>query len=217
MSPASASKSLSGEPTRLPTRPNGWPVRRTPRWFLAAAAAFLAVAVAVALVHRPSQAERASDLRGFLSYVTTEIQSCAGGVGESLTALHEVQAEHYGNGADIRDGISVAQQGAANCEPANNEQLDDLENYQVPESLDSFGLAASVSDLIAWAAPDAEQVQSDVAAVLAATSPQARSAAQVALGQAVRKLDAERTVIDHILDKPIRTLAVHAAPPRLPG
>ena len=107
-------------------------MRRMPRWVLAALAAFLVAAVAVALVHKPSQAERATDMRGFLQYVNSDIESCAAGVGESLTALREVQAEHFGNSADVSDGISVAQQGAANCAPANNEQIDDLENYQVP-------------------------------------------------------------------------------------
>src|SRR4029077_4240548 len=104
----------------------------------------LAIAVAVALVHKPTQGEMASDLRGFLTAVTTDIESCAGGVGESLTALHEVQSGAR-SAADVSDGISVAQQGAANCAPANNEQIDDLENYQVPESLFSFQLKGVVT------------------------------------------------------------------------
>ncbi len=211
------SSTISNEPPRVTTRPSGWPVRRMPRWALAAVAAFLVAAVAVALVHRPSQAERASDLRGFLQYVNSDIESCAAGVGESLTALREVQAQHYGNAADVTDGVSVAQQGAANCAPANNEQIDDLENYQVPESLDGFGLVASVTGLVAWAAPDAEQVQTDVAQVLAATSPAARTRDQAALAQAVRKLDAQRAVVDRTLTKAIKALSPHSSPPRLPG
>jgi hypothetical protein len=211
------SSTISNEPPRVSTRPGGWPVRRTPRWFLAAAAAFLVVAVAVALVHKPSQAERASDMRGFLQEVTSDIESCAAGVGESLTALHDVQAQHFGNAANVSDGISVAQQGAANCEPANNEQIDDLENYQVPESLDGYQLVGAVSNLVAWAVPHAAQVQSDVAAVLAAKSPQARSQNEAALNRAVHTLDAERTAVDRPITTAIRALALHAAPPRLPG
>ena len=42
----------------------------------------LAVGVAVALVHKPSTAERASDMRGFLHDVTYNIESCAAGVRE---------------------------------------------------------------------------------------------------------------------------------------
>ncbi len=192
-------------------------MRRMPRWVLAALAAFLVAAVAVALVHKPSQAERATDMRGFLQYVNSDIESCAAGVGESLTALREVQAEHFGNSADVSDGISVAQQGAANCAPANNEQIDDLENYQVPQSLDSYGLVASVNGLVAWAAPNAEQVQTDVANVLAATTSRARSQDLAALNLAVGKLDAQRAVVDRTLTKAITALHVRATPPRLPG
>ncbi|HUA42911.1 MAG TPA: hypothetical protein VMA32_15150 [Streptosporangiaceae bacterium] len=204
-------------PPRVTARPNGWPVRRMPRWTLAAVAAFLAAAVAVALVHKPTAAERASDMRGFLQQVTSDIESCAAGVGESLTALHAVQAEHYSNSSDISAGISVAQQGAANCAPANNEQIDDLENYQVPESLDSFGLVGAVSALVAWAAPNAEQVQADVARLLAASTPQARSQDEAALNDALRKLNAKRALVDHPVNGAIKTLALRSSPPRLPG
>ncbi len=188
-----------------------------PRWVVAAIAGFLVVGVAVALVHKPSRVERASDLRGFLQEVNSDIESCAAGVGESLTALHEVQAERYARATDVSDGISVAQQGAANCAPANNEQIDDLESYQVPESLDSFGLAGSVTSLVAWAAPDAEQVQTDVAQLLAASTPAARTRAQAALSAALRVLDQQRARADRPMTAAITALGVHAAPPRLPG
>lgn len=188
-----------------------------PRWLFGVAAVLVAFGVAVALAHKPTTAERASDLRGFLQEVTADIESCAGGVGESLTALHEVQAADYGNAADVADGISVAQQGAANCAPANNEEIDDLENYQVPESLDSYHLIGVVTGLIAWAAPDAENVQTDVAAVLAARTPAARAHAQAVLGRALTKLDNQRSAIDTVLKAAIKSLGVRAAPPALPG
>jgi hypothetical protein len=202
---------------RVNARPNGWPVHRMPRWTVLAIVLFLAAAVAVGLVHRPTTGERASDMRGFLTEVNSDIESCAAGVGESLTALHEVQAEHFGNSSNISAGISVAQQGAANCEPANNEQIDDLENYQVPESLDSFGLVNAVTALVAWAVPNAEQVQSDVAQVLSATTLQARSQDQTALSTALRKLDAERALVERPVNSAIKTLALRSAGPRLPG
>jgi hypothetical protein len=182
-----------------------------------AGAGLLLIAAAVALVHKPSRGERATDLRGFLTEMTTDIQSCAGGVDESLTALRIVQAEHFGNPTDVSQGISVAQQGAQNCSPANNELIDNLEGYQVPESLASFRLASAVSGLVAWAAPDAEQVQNDVAVLLAARTAQARAQAAATLGKAVTKLDAERAAVDKVIAKAINSLAVHASPPRLPG
>jgi hypothetical protein len=197
--------------------PSGWPVRRTPRWLLLAGAALVLVAVAVSLVHKPSQAERASDMRGFLTEVTSDIQSCAGGVGESLTALRQLESGQAGGNADVSDGISVAQQGAANCSPADNEEIDNLENYQVPESLASFGLSGAVTGLVTWAAPDAQRVQNDVAAVLGATTPPAKAGAQAALTRDLAALDAQRARIDGPIDTAIRTLAMHASPPRLPG
>jgi hypothetical protein len=198
-------------------RATGWPVRRTPRWVFLAGAGLLVVAVAVALVHKPSRAERASDMRGLLQEVSADIESCAGGVGESLTAMRLAQAENPRRSADVSDAINIAQQASANCSPANNELIDDLENYQVPESLDSFGLKAAVTSLVAWAAPNAEQVGTDVAGVLSATSTQGRGAAQAALRHALAALDAERSKVDGPMNTAIRALAMHASPPRLPG
>jgi hypothetical protein len=203
--------------TMRPVRASGWPQRRIPRWAYLAAAVLLVISVAVGLAHKPSQAERASDLRGFLQVVTSDIESCAAGVGESLQALHLVQSGADDSAGDVSDGISVAQQGAANCAPANNEQIDDLENYQVSESLYSFRLAGVVTGLVNWAAPDAVRVQTDVANVLSAGAAPARSRAQAALTVALAALDRQRAAVDSVLDHAIRSLAVHESGPRLPG
>lgn len=188
-----------------------------PRSVVLAIAGFLVVAVAVAIVHKPSRGERASDMTGVLKEMTADIQSCTGGVSESLTALRQVQAEHPRSPSDVSDAISIAQQGAANCSPANNELIDDLENYQVPESLYSFGLKSAITNLIAWAAPNAEQVQTDIANVLSAKTPQATSTAEAALTRDLAALDAERSKVDAPIVKAIRALDMHASPPRLPG
>jgi hypothetical protein len=201
----------------VPLQSSAWPRRRLPRWTYLAAAGLVIVAVAVGLVHRPSAGERASDLRGYLQQVTTDIQSCAGGVGESLTALHQVQSGTASTPADVSDGISVAQQGAANCSPANNELIDDLENYQAPESLYSFRLASAVTALVDWAAPDAERVQTDVAGVLSAQTTAARGQAQARLTTDLAALDQKRAQIDAIINKARTSLAVRDPGPRLPG
>jgi hypothetical protein len=172
------------------------------------------MAVAVGLVHRPSRAERAADLRGFLQVMNADIESCAGGVGESLTALRLIDA---GRSHDATDAVTIAGTGASNCSPANNELIDDLEGYEVPESLASFHLKNAVTGLVSWAAPDAEQVQADVADVLAARGTQAEDAARAALTAALRKLDAQRSAADSLINNAITSLAVAAAPPRLPG
>ena len=209
--------SVTQQPPRNRALPSGWPVRRTPRWVLLAGVLLVVVAVAVALVHKPSQAERATDMRGFLQDVTTDIDSCAGGVGESLAALRLVESGQASTSTDVSDGISVAQQGAANCEPATNEQIDDLENYQAPESLDGFGLVAAVTSLVDWVAPDAADVQTDVAGVLAASTPLARSQAQAALNLAIARLNAKRAAVNGPIEKAIRSLGLQAAPLSLPG
>jgi hypothetical protein len=192
----------------------GRPSPRIPRWAYLAGLVLLAAGVAVGLVHVPSRSERAADLMGVLQTMNADIESCAGGVGESLTALREIRA---GASRDVTDAVTVAGTGASNCSPANNELIDDLEGYEVPESLARFHLQAAVTGLISWAAPDAEQVQSDVAAVLTARGPQSRAAAQQALAAGLRRLDAQRAAAEKPIRTAIAALAVRAAPPRLPG
>jgi hypothetical protein len=201
------------DPPYVPIRHTGWATHRTPRWVLLALAVVLVGAVLVALVHKPSQSERASDLRGFVSDVNYDIESCAAGVGESLTAMREAG----NNAAEIQDTVSIANQGADNCEPANNEQIDDLEQYQVTESLASFHLASVVTGLVNWAAPDAVDVQTDVAALMAAPNPQAKAKDMAALQQALRKLNAQRAAVDATIQAASRSLSAHASPPSLPG
>ncbi len=203
------------DPPYVPIRHTGWATRRTPRWVLLGAVVMLVGAVLVALAHRPSQGERASDLQGFVGDMKYDIQSCAGGVGESLTALQQIES---GASHDTATAIYIANTGASNCSPANNEQLDDLDSYQVTESLASFRLARVVTGLVNWAAPDAENVQTDVAKVLAAPPhSQAKASATTALQQALRKLDAQRSSVDAIMDSAIRSVSAHATPPSLPG
>jgi hypothetical protein len=202
----------------VPIRHTGWATRSTPRWVLLVIAVLVAGTVLVSLVHKPSQAQRASDLRGFLSDMNTDIESCAAGVGESLSALHQLGPPGT-SASEVQDTISIATYGASNCEPANNEQIDDLEQeqYQVAESLASFHLGGVVTGLVNWAAPDAVNVQTDVATVLTASSPAAKAKDMAALQQALRKPNAQRADVDATMESAIRSLSAHAAPPSLPG
>jgi hypothetical protein len=61
-----------------------------------AGALVLAGGVLTGLAHHPTRSQRAADVNTFLTEMTTDIQSCAGGVRESLTALHAIEsgAEH---------------------------------------------------------------------------------------------------------------------------
>ncbi len=165
-------------------------------------------------MHRPSQAERASDLRGFLRDMNTAIESCAGGVSESLTAMQGIES---GASDDVADAAKVATDGATNCTMAYSMQIDDLTSYQVTESLASFQLAAVVRGLVNWADPDAVNVQTDIANVINARTPPARSQATVTLHSALRVLDAQRAAVDTVVEHAITSLSAHTAPPKLPG
>jgi len=202
------------DPPYVPIRQTRWATRRTPWWVLAAVAVVLAGTVLVALVHRPSPTERAADFRGFLGDMEYDIGSCAGGVPQSLTALREIES---GTSHDTTTAVYIATTGASNCSPANNELLDDLDSYQVTESLASFGLGRVVSGLVAWAAPDAINVQTDVARILTAPSAQAKAADTTTLRQALRTLDAQRSAVDKIMESANRSLSAHGTLPNLPG
>jgi hypothetical protein len=200
-------------PPYVPLRRGGWPARRMPRWALAAGLVLLAAAVLIGIAVHPSRSQRATDLNGFLADMKTDIQSCAGGVGESLTVLHAIEA---GTSRDRTTAIGVATYGAANCSPANNIQLDDLVGYQVHESLAAYRLDRAVNGLLIWAFPDAQRVQDDVAAILRARGA-ARAAPSAALRRDLRALDAQRGYVDRIMMAAVRATGATGRPPPLPG
>jgi hypothetical protein len=201
------------DPPYVPIRRTSWPARRTPRWWFAAGAAIVAAAVLVGIAVHPSKAQRAADLNGFLADVKTDIQSCAGGVRESLSALHAIEA---GTEHDVGTAIHIATYGSGNCSPANNMLLEDLVGYQVHESLSEFRLNRVVYGLVDWATPDAVRVQADVAAVLRAQGA-ARTTASTKLQQDLRVLDDQRAYLDRIMMAAIRATGASGRPPPLPG
>jgi hypothetical protein len=200
--------------TGIPTRRSGWPVLRTPRWMLAGAVVLVAGLTLAAIPHHPSSSQRATDLRGVVQEMTTDIESCAGGVSESLAALRAIQA---GTSHDVKTAVNIAATGVQNCSPANSMPMDDLVQYQPPESLASFHLEQTVNDLVTWGFPDAQRVQADVAMLLTASTPPAVQAATTALQHDQRVLDAERTTIDGMINTASKSLSASVAPPSLPS
>ena len=204
---------LKTDPPSVPLRHGGWPVHRMPRWLLAAGLLVLVGAVLVGLAIHPTRSQRATDMNGFLHDMTTDIQSCAGGVGESLTALRAIDS---GTEHDLATAIHIATYGASNCSPANNELLDDLTQYQVSESLARFHLPRAVDGLVTWAFPDAQRVQNDVA-----TELKAHGAARVAAGQKLqrdlRARDAQRAYVDKSMMNAVTSTRASGDLPPLPG
>lgn len=201
------------DPPYVPIRRTAWPVRRTPRWWFAAGLAIVVAGVLVGIAVHPSKAQRATDMNGFLTDMKTDIQSCAGGVRDSLTAMRAIEA---GTSHDVGTAIGIATHGSANCSPANNMLLDDLVGYQVQESLSSFRLDRVVYGLVDWATPDALRVQADVAAVLRAQGA-ARTTATTKLNSDLKVLDAQRAYLDKIMMAAITATGASGRPPPLPG
>jgi hypothetical protein len=79
---------------------------------LAGAVVLVAGLALAAIPRHPSTSQRATDLRGVVQEMNTDIESCAGGVSESLTALHAIQA---GTSHDVKTAVSIAATGVQNC------------------------------------------------------------------------------------------------------
>lgn len=212
-----------GTPTRtdppyVPIRTSRWAVhQKTPRWMWLVGALILVGAVLVGLVHKPTQDELATDMKGVLAAMRTGTQSCAGGVEESLTALRGIGT---GAGAASRasDTVKIANTGAANCEPANSEPIADFSQYQVTESLAAFHLSRAVDDLVTWCFPYAMRVQYDVAGEAGAHQAATRQRYAAALKRDRADLNAERAKINKILLNAIHSTGVSASLlPHLPG
>ena len=198
----------------IASRPSGWPVLRTPKWMLAAGVVLVAGLTLAAIPHRPSPAQRAADLRGMVHDLNTDIESCAGGVSDSITALRAIQS---GASNDVKTAVKIANLAAANCSPANSMQMEDLVQYQAPGSLASFHVQTAVNDLVTWGFPLAQRVQTDVATLVTAKAPDAVKRASAQLRKDQLALDAQRARIDQLIDAASTSLAAHVAPPSLPS
>jgi hypothetical protein len=199
---------------RMSSRPSGWPVLRTPKWMLAAGVVLVAGLTLAAIPHRPSIGQRAADLRGMVNDLNTDVESCAGGVNDSLTAMRAIQS---GASNDVTTAVKIANLAAANCSPANSMPMEDLVQYQAPESLASFHLQAAVDDLVTWGFPLAQRVQIDVATVVTAKTPAAVQRASAQLHRDQQALDAQRATIDRLFTVASTSLSAHVSPPSLPS
>jgi hypothetical protein len=196
------------------TERSGWPVLRTPRWMLAGAAVLVAGLVLAAIPHHPSTGQRVADLRGFVADVNTDIESCAGGVTDSMTALRAIQS---GTSTDVGTAVKIANTAADNCAPGNSMPMEDLVQYQVHESLASFHLQDTVDALVTWGFPLAQRVVTDAGTLAAATTPAAKASGAAKLAADQRALDAQRAKIYRAIAAASDALGAQVAPPPLPG
>jgi hypothetical protein len=201
------------QPPFVPLRHTGWASRRTPLWVFAAVIVLAAGGVLVSLSHKPSQAQRASDLTGYFKDVNAGIESCAGGVRDAMAAFDKVEA---GDTAHYSNALSILTYNAQNCSPANNEPLQDFTGYQVTESLAQFPLDEADNDVVTWAFPDALNVQQDMLAVLQASTPAARAKAKTTLSTDLATMDAQRAAIYAIWRDAERSVGATAPLPYLP-
>ena len=199
-------------PPYVPIKHSGWPVRRTPIWVLIALVLLVGAGVLVSLSHKPSHAQQAADLNGYLKDMNAAVESCAGGVRESQQALSAIES---GATASLPTAVRLVNYNANNCSPANNESLADLTQYQVTESLASFNLENCANDIVTWSF-DAIPVQTEMGSVMTASSASARAAANAALARDRHKLDAERATIYSILRSAEHALSDQTPLPSLP-
>ncbi len=201
------------QPPFVPLRHKGWASRRTPLWVFAALIVLAGAGVLVSLSVKPSQSQRAADLTGYFGDVNAGIESCAGGMRDSTTAFDKVAA---GDTAEYSAAVGILAYNAQNCSPANNQPLQDFTSYQVTESLAQFPLDEADNDVVTWAFPDAMNAQQDMLAVLKASTPAARAAAQATLGKALATMNAQRAAIYTIWRDAKASVGATASLPYLP-
>jgi hypothetical protein len=95
--------------------------------------------------------------------------------------------------------------------------MEDLVQYQAPESLASFHLQDAVDDLVTWGFPLAQRVGGDVATLVAARTQAAVARASGQLRRDQQALDAQRARIDRLIGTASTSLSAHVAPPPLPS
>jgi hypothetical protein len=201
------------EPPFVPLRHSGWATRRTPLWVFAAIIVLIAGGIVVSLSHKPSTSQRVSDLTGYFNDVNTGIESCAGGVRDSMTAYRNVL---NGDKANLSAAVGILAYNAQNCLAVNNEPLSDFASYQVTESLAQFPLDTADNDVLTWAFPDALNAQQDMLAVLQARTPAARAKDEATLNTALAVMNKQRSAIYAIWRNAEKSVGTTTALPYLP-
>jgi hypothetical protein len=140
------------------------------RYLLLGVAAVVIASVAVDVGHHATTGDRASDLRGFVNQVKSDLASCNASVRDSFAAYTEVV---NGRPDERKAAEGIVSGDEPNCTPVANSDLYDLATLEAPGTLRSFGVQTATANLTSWAFPDAAAAISDLDQLLAHPGDQA--------------------------------------------
>jgi hypothetical protein len=146
---------------------------RRGHYVLLGVAAVVLASVATDIGHRASTSDRASDLRGLVNEVKSDLASCNASVRDSFSAYSEVVR---GRPDERSAAEGIVNGDEPNCTPVANSDLYDLATLETPGTLRSFGVQAATVNLSSWAFPDAAATISDLGQLL--THPDDQAAGQ---------------------------------------
>ena len=187
---------------------------RTPKWMLAAGVVLVAGLALAAIPHRPSTAQRAADLRGMVHDLTTDIESCAGGVSDSITALRAIQS---GASNDVKTAVKIANRPRRTARPPTACRWRTWSSTRRPGRWHPSMSRPPSTTSSTWGFPLAQRVQTDVATLVTAKAPDAVARASAQLRKDQLALDAQRARIDQLINAASTSLSAHVAPPSLPS
>ena len=136
-----------------------------PRRYWVAGAVLLVALVSVLtdLSSHSSPSQEAQDLQTFHGQVATDLESCNASVGDAFAAYTAVE---HGQSSERSTAIRLAQGNQPYCTPDVNSDLLDLSGVEVPASLRNLGLQRALSDVNAWAFPQASSAIGDIQRLL---------------------------------------------------
>jgi hypothetical protein len=133
-------------------------------------AAVVVASLGFDLGHHATTTDQASDLRGLVNQVKTDLASCNASVRDSFAAYAEVVS---GRPEERNAAVGIIRGNQPNCTPVANSDLYDLATLEAPGTLRSFQVQQATVDLATWAFPDASAAISDVGRLLAEPADQA--------------------------------------------
>lgn len=143
---------------------------RRGHYALLGVAAVVLASVAVDIGHRATTSDRASDLRGFVNQVKSDLASCNASVRDSFAAYTEVVS---GRPDERKAAEGIVSGDEPNCTPVANSDLYDLATLEAPGTLRSFGVQTATGNLSSWAFPDAAATIADLGQLLTHPGDQA--------------------------------------------